>query len=81
MAGHGRVLTRLCVTQSSACRADRPCRSCLQSFEASENMALTALTVDLLLAWADMHYEQTGKWPRVASGRVRGCRGRNLASY
>jgi len=28
------------------------------------------LTLDQILAWADEHYERTGKWPNALSGPV-----------
>jgi len=30
------------------------------------------LTIERILAWADQHYERTGKWPTVGSGEVFG---------
>jgi hypothetical protein len=32
--------------------------------------ALQPLTTDQILAWADAHYERTGKWPRVLEGPI-----------
>src|SRR5260221_274755 len=29
------------------------------------------LTIDLILSWVDAHHAATGKWPVIASGRVR----------
>jgi hypothetical protein len=34
-----------------------------------------ALTVDQVLAWADAHHEETGKWPTAESGPVTGVEG------
>ncbi len=38
------------------------------------------LTIAKILAWADEHFERTGEWPRVASGRVHGVRGQTWAN-
>ena len=34
-----------------------------------------SLTIRQILAWADAHYERTGKWPRINSGPVQGALG------
>ncbi len=33
------------------------------------------LTISRILRWADIHREETGQWPRIASGRVHHTRG------
>lgn len=34
------------------------------------HMALPALSVETILAWADAHYTRTGQWPQATSGSV-----------
>jgi len=41
--------------------------------------ALPLLTEAQILAWADRHFQQTGDWPRVASGPVQGAAGETWA--
>ena len=36
--------------------------------------ALPTLTIKQVLAWADVHKKQTGKWPNASSGPVQGTR-------
>jgi hypothetical protein len=38
------------------------------------------LCKEQILAWADAHHERTGKWPRVASGRIAGSLGEKWAN-
>jgi hypothetical protein len=35
--------------------------------------ALPPLTIEQILTWVDSHHEQTGKWPKPNTGRVRGA--------
>ena len=37
--------------------------------------ALSALTIEQILKWADAHYRKTGQWPNQTSGDVRGAPG------
>ncbi len=41
---------------------------------------LPTLTKEIILAWADEHYERTGKWPTVASGPIEGRPGETWAN-
>ncbi len=36
---------------------------------------LPSLSTEQILVWADMHYEQTGRWPGVSSGPIQGVPG------
>ena len=38
-------------------------------------MALSPLTTEQILAWADAHHERTGEWPRKTSGAIIGAPG------
>src|SRR5262249_15804658 len=38
------------------------------------------LSVELILAWADAYHAETGRWPNVRSGWVRGVRGESWST-
>ncbi len=39
------------------------------------HMSLAPLTIEQILAWADLHHQRTGKWPQVGSGPIEDAAG------
>jgi hypothetical protein len=45
-------------------------QACVAGLEASTKKP--PLPIEQILAWADAHYQRTGKWPRISSGPIAG---------
>jgi superfamily II DNA or RNA helicase len=44
----------------------------LKCWDRLEGLRSARLTIEQILEWADAHYEETGHWPKVTSGKVIG---------